>query len=52
MALTLQQAKMVFQYFPDTDMLYIKLAEGASTGALSQLRARKKMKQQLQSEPQ
>jgi uncharacterized protein YuzE len=22
---------MVFQYFPDTDMLYIKLAEGAST---------------------
>ena len=22
---------MVFQYFPDTDMLYIKLAEGTST---------------------
>jgi len=22
---------MVFQYFPDTDMLYIKLAEGVST---------------------
>ena len=24
---------MVFQYYPDTDMLYIKLAEGVSTGS-------------------
>lgn len=24
---------MVFQYFPDTDMLYIKLADGISTDA-------------------